>query len=330
MKLVLCPYGHKNDPGARFCETCRTPIPPDPTEVDEEEDEDPRPVPVVRDDDAEDDEHEPDVPESDVEPETKHVEQQTVRPDGVICPNGHWNPPDQERWCQVCAAALYEEPEEYLPEPVPLWRKYLVPALILIGVVIALIVIFVVLRDDGPDGTTITADPVTTATPTTPEPVEVDLPASAITVSASSEQPQGENFAANVLDGMRDTAWGHCGFECNGGDGTGEFIRFQFDQVYDVVEFRILNGYDKIAVNGADRWEQNNRVQTMTVTADGGQSDTVTLDDERDFQTFRLQLDQPTQTIQFTIESVYPGNEFNDVTISEVVFTVLQEPEDSS
>jgi hypothetical protein len=61
----------------------------------------------------------------------------------------------------------------------------------------------------------------------------------------------------------------------------------------------------------------------MTVTAEGGQSQSVSLVDDRSVQEFELEFDQPTGSVRFTVDAVYPGDRWEDVTISEVRFLVL-------
>lgn len=323
MKLVLCPYGHQNQPDARFCTTCKLPIPPDPTRVDDDDiDDDPDPIPVVP------------GPSDEVSPapDPEPVDEPAPPPDplpppGTICPDGHWNPPDQERWCQVCALPLYEEPEvEDEKGPIP-WGWVAIG----VGVVVLIVgIVLVVGLLDGGDRPVITGQAEDTTTPTTEAPTPVTLPVESITVTASSEQPNGENLAVNVLDGQNDTAWGHCGADCPpeadasaAEDGVGAFIQFDFDAAYTVVSFTIINGYVKVVEDGSDRWLQNSRVAQMTVTGDGGQSASVSLEDVRDAQEIELSFDQPTTFVRFTVDAVYPGERWEDVTISEVRFDVL-------
>jgi hypothetical protein len=208
-------------------------------------------------------------------------------------------------------------------EPTQQWRKLAVG----VGIVALVVVAFIGLAGalGGGEGSSTTVTTVTSeVVPTTTEPPVIELDSSAITVvEASSEQPQGDNVATNMLDGLNDTAWGHCGYQCNGTTGVGEFVRFTFDHAYTVVSFDIINGYDKV-VDDEDRWEQNNRIQTMTVTADGDQSKTVSLTDTRTVQTIELEFESPTTFIQFTIDAVFEGNLFNDVSISAVEFMVVK------
>jgi hypothetical protein len=333
MKLVLCPYGHKNEPGVRFCTTCKLPIPPDPTsvDVDEDVDDDPDPIPVVPGPSPPKKREPPPEPPIDPTPQPEPPTPPPL-PDGKYCPNGHWNPPDQERWCRECAEPLWEEDEkDHAEDPGPPWSRIAIAAGV--GALVVGIVLVILAWGDDEVVPGEAADTTTTTTTTQP-PVPVTLPVEAITVTVSSEQPDGENFAVNVLDGQRDTAWGHCGAGCPpdadpaaDASGVGAFIQFDFDQPYTVVSFSIINGYDKVVEDGSDRWEQNSRIASMTVTADGGQTRTVSLADVRTVQQVDLDFEEPTTFIRFTVEAVNPGSRWEDVTISEVRFDVL-EPEE--
>jgi hypothetical protein len=323
MKLVLCPYGHQNAPDARFCVTCKLPIPPDPTRVDDDDGgDDPEPIPVVPVPTVVDEPEPEPVTDPDASPPAD-----ILPPTGTVCPNGHWNPPDQERWCVVCAHPLYEEPaEEVEVAPFPWSRVAIGGGVVVLLVGIVLVIGALIGEEEPPVITAISGETTTITTPPTPTTLSVDR----ITVTASSEQPDGANVAGNVLDGHNDTAWGHCGAGCPpeedaaaDEDGVGAFIEFDFDAPYVVVAFTIINGYDKVAEDGSDRWLQNSRIAQLTVTGDAGQSQSLSLDDVRTEQMLELTFAQPTTSIRFTIDAVYPGERWEDVTISEVRFDVL-------
>jgi hypothetical protein len=212
--------------------------------------------------------------------------------------------------------------------------------LLLLGLVFAVILVRSALRvpeDTQPVAvTTTTLDETTPTTPAegavdeeppadeeepeTPAPVQVVEPVTPDEVTASSElQSQQENSyaATNVLDGDFDTSWQ----EGAQGDGPGEWLAFSFEEPLRLARIEIANGYQR----DERRFQGNPRIERLRVEYDDGSSQLLLLEDEWDYQSFDLDPTE-TQELRLVIESVYPGELWEDASISAIrLFRLVEE-----
>lgn len=171
--------------------------------------------------------------------------------------------------------------------------------------------------------------------------IEAELPLELLYsgVSASSTlAPQNasdvnmvmEYLPFHAFDGRNDTTWA----EGSAGDGVGEWLQIDFARPSAIAGFDINNGYWRIP----KRIAQNGRVKTMRVTFSDGSSEVVNLRDPADAQwiDYYAQRQWPTEelptgqtvffasphttsSLRFTVESVYPGNTWDDLCITSIV-----------
>jgi len=124
----------------------------------------------------------------------------------------------------------------------------------------------------------------------------------------------------SLFDGAMDTAW----VEGMPGQGIGQWIVIEFDQLRLVKAIEINNGYNK----DRDIYEKNSRVKEFKVEFSEREKRSVVLKDTGTMQPIALPNDQPLKAywIKFTIESVYPGKktEWEDTAISEL--RIVSEP----
>lgn len=126
------------------------------------------------------------------------------------------------------------------------------------------------------------------------------------------------NYASNVLDSDRTTAW--C--ESIKGHGIGEWLLFESDSQGYIYDISLINGY----VKKETLYQMNDRLKKAVLTFDDG----TTLDIEFEDQNLELQtiyFDEPvlTKTVMLTISEVYPGDDYPDLCITEVMFNQGQE-----
>lgn len=156
-----------------------------------------------------------------------------------------------------------------------------------------------------------------------------------IKTSATSELP-GNYKSANLFDGKIDTAW----VEGAKGNGIGEWVYIELDAIKESVtttpfaiwQIGVVPGYAK----SEKTWLENNRVKTAFIiihspSAYANKNEwtlfRVHLDDISKLQLFDIPSENASandcpmkKEIWFKIESVYPGNKYQDTCISELVF----------
>ena len=128
-------------------------------------------------------------------------------------------------------------------------------------------------------------------------------------VTASSTLPQrGPSLAANNLfDGRSKTAW--CAEDSDNGVDLHLVVRLSSRETVQAI--RLMNGYNKKGT-----WRTNKRVNQLNITL-GGRSRSVTLQDQRGWQTIHLG-NVETDRIQLTIKSAHPGSIHNHICLSEL------------
>jgi hypothetical protein len=122
----------------------------------------------------------------------------------------------------------------------------------------------------------------------------------------------------SLFDNANDTAW----VEGVSGQGIGQWIVVEFDQLRLVMSIEIINGYNK----DRDIYLKNSRVKEMRIEFSDREKYSVVLKDTGAPQPISLPQNQARMVywIKFTIESVYPGNKYDETAISEL--HIVSEP----
>lgn len=151
----------------------------------------------------------------------------------------------------------------------------------------------------------------TEAPPTTLAQGEPITPVSVKASSTLSSTTDNSYAPENLLDGDLSTAWQ----EGAPGPGTGEKVRFLFESAVTLARMEIANGYQK----DSRRFQGNPRVESLRVEYSDGSTEDVRLYDDMGYQEVSLSA-KPTEWVRLTILSVYPGDTWEDASISEVRF----------
>lgn len=137
-------------------------------------------------------------------------------------------------------------------------------------------------------------------------PIESTYESSVLTDSS------GKDYSAeNVTDGDYSTTW------AEGVDGSGEceWIKLDLGDEYTVTSVDIVNGL----VNDNDGYYNNNRVAKVKLEfSDGTSQNAVLDDDEQGAQSIDLYDGVKTSYVKIIVESVYPGDKYDDTCISSV------------
>jgi hypothetical protein len=148
------------------------------------------------------------------------------------------------------------------------------------------------------------------STGTTENAVEI-RPTAAAASSTLDPTPTNNYGVTNLLDGDLTTAWN----EGSDGFGIGEWVQFNFAQEVVLSRIEIANGYQK----DDDRYFGNPRVQSLKVEYSNGTSQLVDLLDDKEMQII-TPTREPITSVRLVIVSVYPGDEWDDTSLSEVRF----------
>lgn len=128
--------------------------------------------------------------------------------------------------------------------------------------------------------------------------------------SSSLSEYNMTHFPERVCDGDLSEAW----VEGADGQGIGENLVLLFDDVYVVNGFYINAGYQR----NDDLYYKNSRPKEICVTFSDGTSEKFVLEDVMSSQNIQLKTPAETDSITITINSVYPGNKYEDTVISEI------------
>lgn len=99
------------------------------------------------------------------------------------------------------------------------------------------------------------------------------------------------------------------------GEPVGEWAKLIFDQEVELTYFELWLGY------ATSEWGYyaNSRPKELIITFGNGESITVEFADARDWQYLQLSRPVKTDSVTFTIKSLYVGNEWTDNAISEIM-----------
>lgn len=144
-------------------------------------------------------------------------------------------------------------------------------------------------------------------------PAEIQVSASSVEEPADVNNEEIRHDPELVVDGSITTAWN------DNPDFTGErWLEFVFEDPVELTKISIWSGFQR-DINGRDQFTRNSRPKRIAIES-GGQSQTFTLTDTRDSQTFEIGQGTPVQSVRLSILSTYEGTVFREVAISEVRF----------
>jgi hypothetical protein len=137
----------------------------------------------------------------------------------------------------------------------------------------------------------------------------------AATASSSQKPTSITDFRpTNLLDGDVTSAW------VTEGEGTADWVQFDFDEAIPLVRIDVANGYQK----DEEHFSADERVKDIQVQYSDGTVQFVVLLDAEGLQTIQPSVDQ-TEWIKLTILSVYPTSKFQNAALSEVrIYETLQ------
>jgi hypothetical protein len=139
-----------------------------------------------------------------------------------------------------------------------------------------------------------------------------DQPLKAKKVSESSKLENSKAFAgAMAADGWLDTWWA----EGADGDGSGEWLKFDFDGTKKLSRGAISMGLDQTE----SFFKGNNRATKATLTFSDGSTKDITLQDAMGLQEFDLG-GVSTSSVQVTFGGIVKGETANDLYVGEVRF----------
>ncbi len=133
-------------------------------------------------------------------------------------------------------------------------------------------------------------------------------------VSASSTlAPEGAYSAANLFDARKEFVWA----EGNAAsDGVGEVLTFSFAHPVSIGSLQVWNGYQR----SEEHYAANGRVRDFEFGVKGGPMHTYTLRDSKAGQKIALSAGLSGQEFELKVKSIYKGNSYKDLAISEILF----------
>ena len=165
-------------------------------------------------------------------------------------------------------------------------------------------------KEDPAPNDTRSADEMSTPEPRAGTPLKITASASSVRLAMQSNT----YYAANAIDGKRNTAW----IEGVDGPGIGEWIRFDFDREIVVHRILIQPGYFKSPLI----WAENNRLAVLTAQFSDGSSRELPFADSMTSQKADVGAIK-TRWVRFVIKSVYHGTtpgSTDDTALSEIAF----------
>lgn len=152
-------------------------------------------------------------------------------------------------------------------------------------------------------------------TPTSPLGLR-DIVSSSSASSVYSGDNLGRHAPEKLYDGKLDTNW----TEDSSGNGVGEFVVFDFDDIYAVNKLRIYIG----SHYNEGVYKQNCRPKAITLTFSDGSTEFIRLEDSYDEQVITFEQFYYTDSIKLTIEEVYTGTKYLDAVIAELDFVAYE------
>lgn len=132
-------------------------------------------------------------------------------------------------------------------------------------------------------------------------------------IEASSVLSPAEAYNTEFLfDSRPEFGWA----EGAASGGTGQKLRFKFDQPVKITKLKLWNGYQR----SASHFKKNERLKNLTFGLSGGNQSFLMAKDVQGPQ--EITLPGPVEGREFTLEvkSVYPGQSYKDLVLSELRF----------
>ena len=140
----------------------------------------------------------------------------------------------------------------------------------------------------------------------------VDVEVANAKSSSQAETDRDGNYAVeNAYDGVTDSMW------CEGaaGDGTGEWLEFNFPSAQTISSLNFVNGVG----SSLSIWMKANRSKSLTLKFSNGTTTTVKVRNVMLPQTVTFPA-VTTSSVKLTINEVVKGAKYNDLCISEASF----------
>lgn len=142
----------------------------------------------------------------------------------------------------------------------------------------------------------------------------VEYPVESVMASSTYTGDNRSHSVSNLLDGDPQTNW----TENIEGNGLGEWILFTFKDRYQLNSISICGGCRTDEAHYYD----NARPKKVTLTFSDGSSYESVLNDNEFLSEQYIAFDTPviTESVKITIDSVYPGEKYEDTVVSDVFF----------
>lgn len=127
--------------------------------------------------------------------------------------------------------------------------------------------------------------------------------------------PQSGNSYS--VDNLFSNKTGEAWVEGKPGQGIGEWITIDFDELRLVKAVIVRNGYQK----NRDVFSKNSRVRQLRLVFSQGETQILTLGDNMDLQTIALDPPVSAYWVQFIIDDVYTGSAYSDTAITKLFVT---------
>jgi hypothetical protein len=131
-----------------------------------------------------------------------------------------------------------------------------------------------------------------------------------LSASSTLESGRRDNYHVDNLTDRTDRSWA----EGAAGSGVGEYFVIEFNSPTSIAGFALRNGYGNL-----DFYAGNNRVKSFRVVFDHDASELVEVKDSFEFEQYRFSQARNCSTVQFIINEVYRGTQYNDACIAEVI-----------
>lgn len=148
--------------------------------------------------------------------------------------------------------------------------------------------------------------------------VEHGLPAEGFFAMASSqlETSVADYSPMRAFDGDWRTSW----IEGVDGDGIGEWLEVEFAEPIYIKKIYVITGFHKTHADFGDIFTLNSRLRSATIEFDDNREVEVNFLDTKEPQMIDLGDGIVTKTVHLTIKEAYPGTEWDDLCISEIMF----------
>lgn len=139
-------------------------------------------------------------------------------------------------------------------------------------------------------------------------PVLVDgsIAASSVLEPANAYSPE------QLFDSRKEFVWA----EGAKGNGENETLTFRFNDDQSITSIKLWNGYQR----SQKHFESNTRVKTFELASANGTKTKYTIADSMEPQVIALTEPLKGKSLQLTILEVYPGKDYKDLVLSEILF----------